>query len=234
MKLYRYLTEGINDKGILKCIFMVGHPGSGKTYSLTRIKSGRVEPRIVNTDRSYPLFKEWWNDDWGKISVKVKTLTINQLALYINSLLPLVIDGTANKTSVILRRVGLLESFGYDVGAVAINTSLETAIERASRRKRHVDPEFIKTVYNQVNKAKSFYRSKFHTWIEVDNDEGMLTDEVIMRAFKFMGKFYHSPLVNPVGVETVEEMKENGWKYLDPNVRPLKEIQNVLGAWYKG
>lgn len=234
MRLQNYIKEGIEDKGIFKAVFMAGHPGAGKSYVLSKIKSGRVEPRIVNTDKSFPLFnKKQWNEKWGEIKTKVKTMNKNQLALYINSLLPLAVDGTANETSVVLRRSGLLESFGYDIGMVYINTSLETAIKRAQKRERQVDMGFIKNAYEQINKAKSFYRSKFQTWMEVDNNEGELNDKVVIHAFKFMGKFYNSPIINPVGQDHVAEMKENGWKYLHPNIRDIKEIQNVLGAWYR-
>ena len=142
-RLEDYITEGIQDKGIFKACFIMGSAGSGKSYSLSRIKSGSIEPRIVNTDKVFPMFKKWWSKDWGKIRVKVKTINQNQLANYINSMLPLAVDGTAGKTSVILKRVGILEHFGYDIGAIFINTSLETAIERASKRERQVDKDFI-------------------------------------------------------------------------------------------
>ena len=32
LKLMDLLTEGINDKGVLKAVFMAGGPGSGKSY----------------------------------------------------------------------------------------------------------------------------------------------------------------------------------------------------------
>lgn len=233
MRLQQYINESIMDKGIFKAMFLVGAPGSGKTYTASKIKSGQIEPRMVNTDKAFPLFKKYWSEDWGKIKTKVKTINKNQLALYINSLLPLIVDGTANEPSVVFRRIGILESFGYDVGGVAVNTSLETSLKRAGKRERQVDTEFIENVYKQLEKAKSFYRSKFQTWIEIDNDEGELNDKVITHAFKFMGKFYNSPILNPVGQDHVSEMKENGWKYLHPNIRDIKEIQNILGAWYR-
>lgn len=44
------LTEGINDKGIFKCLFLAGSSASGKSYVLKKIKDGQIEPRIVNTD----------------------------------------------------------------------------------------------------------------------------------------------------------------------------------------
>jgi len=233
MRLNNFLiSEGINDKGIFKACFMCGHPGAGKSYTLTKIKSGSIEPRIVNTDKAFPLFKEYWNDQWGKIATKVKTINKNQLAGYVNSILPLAVDGTANNPSAVLKRVGILESFGYDVGMVFVNTSLETAIERASKRERHVDVDFIEKVYKQVTKAKTFYRGKFQTWVEVDNDDGELTNDVITHAFKFMSSFYNSSINNPIGQEHKETMIRNGWKYLSPEIMELNQIKKGLSGWY--
>lgn len=232
MRFEDHLNEGINDKGIFKAMFMAGHPGSGKTYTAKKIKSGSIEPRMINTDKLYPFFKKEW-EEWTPIKEKVKTINRNQLTLYINSILPLAVDGTAGDPSLILRRRGILESFGYDTGMVFVNTSLETALERASKRERPVDPDFIKNAYKKIQKLKNFYRSRFDTWIEVDNDEGQLTNEVITHAFKMSSSFYMGGLMNPLGKQHKEEMIENGWKYLSPNIWKLKEIDQALTGWYK-
>ena len=233
MRLDKFMViEGINDKGIFKAVFMAGHPGAGKTTVLNSVKSGSIEPRIVNTDKVFPMFKKYWNNDWGKIKNKVKTINKNQLAMYINSMLPLAVDGTAGKPSVVLKRVGLLEFFGYDVGMIFVNTSLETAIERASKRERQVDHDFIVSVHKEVNAAKNFYRGKFSTWMEVNNDEGMLTDKVIVDAFKFMGHFYNGPILNPVGKQYKEELIDAGEKYLSPTIMSMEKIKNTIDAWY--
>lgn len=234
MKFENYLiNEGINDKGIFKTMFMAGFPGAGKSYTISKIKAGEIDPRIVNTDKLFPLFKDIWNTQWQKIASRVKTTTKKQLALYVNSMLPMFIDGTSANTSSLLRRSGLLESYGYDTGMVFINTSLETSIERASKRERKVDPEFIKEAYEKVLKAKSFYRSKFSTWIEVNNDVGELTDKVILNAFKFTRGFFNSDIINPVGIDYKETMLKNGWKYLSPNIVNLDDIQRAVEVWYK-
>ena len=160
MRLIDFLSESIEDKGILKSVFLAGHPGSGKTYTMDKIKSGQIEPRIVNTDKMFPFFKDNWNEGWGKVRDKVKKITTNQLANNINSMLPLVIDGTSGNPSSLMRRRGILESFGYDTAMIWINTSLETAIKRASKRERQVDPEFIKEVYDKMQRMKEFYKTK--------------------------------------------------------------------------
>jgi len=45
MRLEDYITEGINDKGIFKACFMCGSAGSGKSYTLSKVKSGSIEPQ---------------------------------------------------------------------------------------------------------------------------------------------------------------------------------------------
>jgi len=131
-----------------------------------------------------------------------------------------------------MKRKHILESMGYDTAMIFVNTSLETSIERASKREREVDEKFIRKIYADIQKHKNFYRGKFDTWMEVNNDEGELTQEVINNAFKFMGNFYNSPVQNPIGQEKIEKMKENGWKYLDPNVTPMDTIKSTLSGWY--
>lgn len=232
MKFEEFLNEGINDKGIFKAMFMAGHPGSGKTYTAKKIRSGAVEARIVNTDKFFPFFKEDW-EKWAPIKDRVKKINKDQLALYINSILPLAVDGTAGDPALLLRRRGILESFGYDTGMVFVNTSLETALERASKRPRPVNPDFIKNAYEKIQKLKSFYRSRFDTWIEIDNDVGELTEDVITRAFKFASKFYMGPIINPLGRQHKEVMLENGWKYLSPHIWTMNEIDQALSGWYK-
>ena len=73
MKFLRYLTEGIEDKGIFKAVFLAGHPGSGKSYTLDRIKSGQIEPRIVNTDKFVEHYK---NADWMALSALLSCWSI--------------------------------------------------------------------------------------------------------------------------------------------------------------
>jgi hypothetical protein len=50
-RLMEYImNEGIQDKGIFKACFMSGSAASGKSYVITKITSGQINPRIVNTD----------------------------------------------------------------------------------------------------------------------------------------------------------------------------------------
>jgi dephospho-CoA kinase len=252
MRLSNFLiNEGINDQGIMKAVFMAGHPGAGKSFVLNKIKSGNVEPRWVNTDKAFvedkrlkklekqnpetifKIFQEHWNEGWPLIKDDVKRINKNQLALYINSMLPLAVDGTSNSISLLHTRKGLLERFGYDTAMVFINTDLETAIARAKIRSRKVNPDFIEQTFQQVTKHKAYYRSLFNEWQEIPNSEGELTPKVIQQAFKQMGRFFDSPIKNPVGQDTIKRMKEEGLKYLTPEIRDMSEIKKVVSVWYR-
>lgn len=90
------INESIEDKGILKSCFMGGSPGSGKSYTINKIKAGTIEPRVVNTDKFTEFLATYMNvninqvmDNWSMYKENIKKLTKNQLSLYLNSMLPL-------------------------------------------------------------------------------------------------------------------------------------------------
>jgi hypothetical protein len=69
--------------------------------------------------------------------------------------------------------------------------------------------------------------------MEVKNDVGELTDDVILKAFKKMEFFYDSPVKNPIGQQNVQRMRENGWKYLTPNIYTMGELKQMTSQWYR-
>ena len=180
------MQESINDKGILKCIIMSGIPGAGKTYVSSVINDGAIEARVVNTDKYIEL---------GKDLDTSLLINQNSLALYLNSMLPLIVDSTSSNSSMLFNRVGLLESFGYDVGMIWVNTNLGVALQRAAGRERKVSVDYIHQSYEQSLQNKDYYSSRFGFFYEIDNNEGMLTDKVVNTAFKVASKFYKSPLI---------------------------------------
>lgn len=227
------LSESINDKGIMKAVFLAGLPGSGKSYVLSKISDGNIEPRIVNTDKYVEYLKALTPADWNKIVAdKTKTLTKNQLALNLNSMLPLLVDGTSSNPSSLLRRKGIVSSIGYDTGMIWINTSLETSIERASKRSRVVPEEYIKKVYKKINDLKPYYKSEFRNFTEINNDEDELTDKIILKSYKKMGTFFSEPIINPIGKKLIDRMIEKGDKYLSDSEYDMSFIKRLVNTWY--
>lgn len=235
-----FIIESIEDKGILKAIFIVGIPGAGKSYTAKKI-SGSVSPRIVNTDRATEFLikkmgKNSTEDNWPEFSDKSHHLTQVALSNYINSMLPLFVDGTSNDASNVLHRAGILESLGYDVGMIFIETSLQTAIDRANARIKHtgreVSTDFIKAVESRAKENKEFFETKFKFFQTINNDEGELTDKSLKKAFVKVQQFYNSPLANPVGKRFIEKMKEEKVKYLTDIIGP-DVIKKKVEGWYR-
>lgn len=233
-----FINESINDKGIFKAIFVCGSPGAGKSYTISKLTSGSISPRVVNTDRYTEYFGKGFNlsaEQWSYYSSKIKELNINQLTHYINSMLPLWIDSTSSNPQNTLKRIGILESYGYDTACVWINTSLETSLRRNSQRKRQVPENFIKETYEKIQKLKPFYKNKFSHFWEVNNDDGELTNEVILSAFKVVTKFYSSPLENPIGQMFIDELKKGKGKYLNDIEFWKSQVtfNDQLSGWFK-
>ena len=235
MKLETYLlTESINDKGIFKGVFMAGTPGAGKSFVRKKL-SGGVEPRVVNSD-TWTEFLDV-GDKWRSFSDKIKILTEEQLTLYINSLLPMWIDGTSSNPANLLKRDGILRSFGYDTGMIWVNTELETAIARSKEREkrinRKVDEQFIRDTYKKIEKLKPYYKSRFKFFKEVNNDDGELTDKVVNTLFKASTSFYTKTIENPIGQGHVDDLLEIGGKYMaDLPDYDLNTIKRQTKGWF--
>lgn len=241
MNFKQFLEESINDKGILKAVFVVGIPGAGKSYTISKLK-GSISPLVINTDKATEYLSKKLdipsNDEtWKLFRNDARRITVTQLYNYLNGMLPLFVDGTSNDVSNILGRAGILESIGYDVGMVFINTSLDVALERADARgkaiNRHVNPDFIKKVYDLSQENKEYFKNKFEFFKEVNNDPGELDDKAMLKAFRAVSSFYNEPVQNVVGVRTLETLKETKEKYLIPEVFDADVLKKKCDGWYR-
>lgn len=239
--LLQSLIESINDKGIFKALFIVGMPYAGKSYTVTQI-SGDISPRIVNTDRPLEHLAKMKGVDLSKevedsilhgLVDKSKLLNSKLLINYIDSMLPLIVDGTSADISNILQRIGTLQYFGYDVGIIFVNVSLETALNRRenSGRERSVPQEFIKFVGEKYEEDKEYLKKNIRDIYEVDNN-GVLTDNVIKKLYNHAKDFYSAPIENPIGNRHLKKLKEARGKYLH-DVLDENEIKNRVVTWYR-
>jgi predicted ABC-type ATPase len=237
-----FISESINDKGILKAVFIIGLPGAGKSYTVTQIR-GSISPKVVNTDKAAEFLSTKWNksinaETWHAFKDTSHKITELMLTNYIDSMLPLFVDGTSNDVSNILHRMGILESMGYDIGMVFVDTPLEVAIKRAEARAlkigRHVDADFIKHVHEQNAENAAFLKAKVKFFRKVDNnsDSGLDNSEMD-NAFKAVQSFFTEPLENPVGTRLIEEMKEKKLKYMCPEIIPKEMLAKKVQGWYK-
>jgi len=238
MKSYEFLDESIEDKGIFKAVFLSGLPGAGKSTVIQKVTDGAVQPRIVNTDRSYEfLLKK--NDisadaaAWALFGPQSKVMNSAMLYNYLNSMLPMFVDGTSADTGALLRRSGILESLGYDTMMIWVNIDVEEAIRRAQARERKVDPNFIRHVHDQIEANKQFYKSRFSSnFVEVDNNADNF-NAMEAKTYGIASKHFMSPVQNPIGLKTINKLQESGEKYLVPSIYDAEYLKKVVGVWYQ-
>jgi predicted kinase len=230
------LNESVRDRGIFKVVFFSGVPGAGKSYVLKNVTDGTIEPRIVNTDKYTEfLSSKVGHDISGEFDTyvdEIKRVTLDQLTNYVNGGLPMFVDGTSNNPSALLKRDGILKSFGYDTGMIWINTDLDVAMERIKGRTRKVPDEFVKNVFASLSRNKEYYKSQFKFFIEINNNRGELTDSVINDAFKKVGGFYRSELMNPIGVDFRKKMEQSNGYMVPAIFGDIKSIKRRLVGWY--
>lgn len=242
MKTFKeFLGESVVDKGILKAIFIVGIPGAGKSYTVSQLK-GVISPVVINTDKATEfIIKKTGipskSETWYMFKDDTKRITKSQLYHYLNGMLPLFVDGTSNDVSNVLFRAGILESLGYDIGMIFINTSLKTALKRAEERakkiNREVDVDFIKYTYDISKENKKYFKGKFQFFEEINNDENELTNDILNKAFKKVQKFYSREINNPIGKRIIQKLKDKNEKYLVSSVFSKETLQKKIEGWYK-
>ena len=183
MKSYeQILSEGLYDPNIFKAFFLAGGPGSGKSFVARNVFSG-TGLKLVNSDiilenslkkaglsLSMPDEEQYFRDI---LRTRAKAIVDNQIDLYVKGRLGLVIDATGRDYNIISRQFSALQLLGYDCYMVFVNTSLEVALERNSKRERVV-PEYItknswQSVQNNIGRFQNLFG--LTNFVVVDNSK---------------------------------------------------------------
>ena len=196
-ELYVDLNEGVYDPNIFKAIFLAGGPGSGKSYVAGRTISGRGL-KTVNSDNQFELMlkkaslslKMPDREEWQRkpIRDRAKEITAKQKANYIEGRLGLIIDGTARDYKALTKQATELQQLGYDTYMIFVNTSLDVALERNSKRERSV-PEYITRkshdiVQSNIGKFQNTFGMGNMIIIDNSKDDKELTTQIMGRCGK--------------------------------------------------
>jgi len=189
--LEKLIVEGVDDPGILKCIFMAGGPGSGKSYiakeifgvgkqSISSVSAGGL--KLVNSDTAFEqqlkkngispkdLGKiekeqpELWNAITkvpGGIRDRAKKITLTQQKFYEAGRLGMIIDGTGDEVTKVKKKKIHAESLGYDCYMVFVNTSLEVALKRNAERDRTLSDDLVKKIWSDCQNNLGAFQGIF-------------------------------------------------------------------------
>jgi len=216
MRFNSYITESINDKALMKAVFFVGFPGSGKTTISKLITDGSLPIMSISSD----IWTEWLGDvknrtEWRDVGKTVKKYTIKNIVNNTDGLLPLFVDTTGANMSNFKQRVEILKDMGYDVSMVIVDVKPETSAERVSIRnkkiKRQVPKDFILQAHKNISKSIPEFKKIIPDNITVKND--VLTDANILKAYRSVVKFFNSPIKSDKGKKLIDFMMDNGYKY---------------------
>lgn len=176
------LDEGVHDPNIFKAVFMAGSPGSGKTTVANKLFAG-TGLKSLNVDDFYNFLRQSQKavgdpeQDYSAAWEKYRKREQN----YLDGRLGLIIDGTGKNPAVMQDVKTKLEELGYETAMVFVNTSLDTSIERTTRRSqspgrdfgRAIDPKFVKDTWLRVQKGLGQLQSIFgNRFFIIDNNRG--------------------------------------------------------------
>jgi len=232
------LTEGVDDPGILKCVFMAGGPGSGKSFTAKEIfgvGKGLLQSfsvgglKLVNSDTAFEkglkdnginpkeLGKiekedpELWDKITGKDSIrtKAKALTQKQQSFYEAGRLGMIIDGTGDEVSKIKKKKEHAEKLGYDCYMVFVNTSLEVALERNRNRDRVLPDDLVTDIWKACQNNLGAFQTMFSgNFVIVDNTVYKPINKVVQKA---VDAFIRKPIYNRIGkkwIQTARALKK--------------------------
>ena len=211
MKTFSELQEGVYDPNILKAFFLAGGPGSGKSYVVRRTTGG-LGMKIVNSDDAFEkLLKD------AGLSLKMppeeeaprdvargraKKLTKARQKNYVEGRLGLIIDGTGKDYEKIAYQARELQQLGYDTHMIFVNTSLDTALERNSKRARSVPESLVVKSWNDVQQNIGKFSQLFRrNFIVVDNNDA--DEEVFGKVFKQVMHLAKGKVQNTLGRQRI-------------------------------
>jgi predicted kinase len=224
------LNEGVYDPGILKCIFLAGGPGSGKSriagelFGVQGVASFSASGlKMINSDTAFEaqLKKSGINPkDLGKIEKenpelwnaitekpgsprdKGKKITNQIKSFYEEGRLGMIIDGTGDDTAKIKRQKQHAEELGYDCYMVFVNTSLEVAQFRNAKRDRTLPSDLVTEIWKECQHNLGAFQTMFSgNFRIVDNTkDGNNITEDIQKA---VDGFIRARLYNPIGKQWV-------------------------------
>lgn len=211
-----FLSEGVNDPGIFKAVFMAGGPGSGKSFIAGKTGLTSMGLRVINSDDIFEANlkkagleatpENIFTEKGQSIRATSKALTDKKQEISLNGRLGLLVDGTGKEVEKIKYQKAGLERLGYDTMMIFVNTTLETSISRDKARARSVGSKAVTQMWSKVQENIGAFQRLFgrKRFVIVDNTEGKDFNKETMSAYKVATKFIKSKPSNIIAKRWVK------------------------------
>lgn len=203
----KFLAEGVYDPARHKAIFLLGGPGSGKSYVRDKVK-GELGFKSVDPDTEFeksmkkhgldPKMPEHETAQRDAVRDASKRSTFKRAKHYAKGRLGMIIDGTGRDFDKVKRHSEALRKLGYETHAIFVNTSLHVAHKRNQSRERQVPHDVVEKSWHKVHDNigkfhQHFGGEKFHI---VDNDHP--DEDLLHKVHKKVRKIADAPVTNPI------------------------------------
>jgi predicted kinase len=230
------IIEGVDDPGILKCVFMAGGPGSGKSFTAMEIfgidktlvssfstfglksvnsdsafesllKKNGIDPKkLADIEKENPELWDKLTKEPGSLRGKAKILSKKQQEFYEAGRLGLIIDGTGHNYSKIQKQKQHAEALGYDTYMVFVNCSLEVALERNKNRDRILPEELVQTSWKEVQENLGKFQNLFGGHFRIVDNT--VYKPISRPVQKAVNQFINVPIQNHVGKQWIKTARE--------------------------
>ena len=230
--LEQMIIEGVDDPGILKCVFMAGGPGSGKSFTAMEIfgidkklkssfssfglksvnsdsafeaglKKNGINPKdLARIEKEEPELWDKITKTPGGIRDKAKQLTKKQKSFYEAGRLGMIIDGTGHEYGKIAKNKKYAESLGYDTYMVFVNTSLEVAKERNEKRERVLPEDLLEKSWSDVQNNLGKFQNLFGSNFRIVDNT--VYKPISGQVQKAVNQFVRKPVYNQIGKKWIE------------------------------
>ena len=211
------VTEGVNDPGILKAVFLAGGPASGKSFVASglfgipkSISTSAFGLKLVNQDAELESFLKKYGfgtdldnmpdelfrqltdpdyEDYSGLRTRTKELSLAKLELYKEGRLGVIIDGTGHKFDAIKKQKMELEKLGYDTFMVFVHTDLDIAQKRNEERARRLPANLVEKSWKAAQKNMAYFQGLFGNanFLIVDNSS-VLSEKQAKKKFNMLVK----------------------------------------------
>lgn len=211
------IYEGMYDPCTFKAIFVVGGPGSGKTWATKKL--GLQHIGFVSIDSDYPLEKYMSSanlslkmppeehDERTIVRQKAKGVTSSKEESVLDQRLGIVVSETGSDISDTLGKDSYLRKLGYDTAMIFVNADMETAANRNFKRARSVPNEIVQKKWIQSQSNMGKYQQQFNPFWIIDNSENSNVNIQLTNVYKKIIKWCEDTPNNPEVIKTFKRWK---------------------------
>jgi dephospho-CoA kinase len=218
MRASEFVQEGVNDPAIFKLVFVVGGPGSGKSYVSRQLGLNAMGFVTVNSDDAFeylmkkhdidPKMPPEEKEKRDTVRARAKEITGKKSDLAIQGRLGVHIDGTGDDYDKIANLKKNFERLGYDSAIVVVNTKLDIARQRNQMRARTVPDKIVTNSWYDVQDNIGRFANLFSLFYVIDNNGDMKqTDAQITKVHTRLQDFAKQPPSKPVAKDWIASQK---------------------------